>query len=58
MKGIKCYRRSCSDFGSTLASEKLFEREKIKINQKTLRNCLMEAGDRKRAIVKNKKLEF
>jgi transposase len=47
-KALKCYRRSYSDFGPTLASEKLFEREKIKVHQETLRNWLIEAGDWKR----------
>lgn len=42
------YKTKYSDFGPTLASEKLFEREKIKIHKETLRKWLIEAGYWKR----------
>ncbi len=48
-KVIKHYRAKYSDFGPTFAAEKLFDREKIKIHQETLRKWLIEAGDWKRA---------
>lgn len=38
------YRRKYEGFGPLLASEKLEEREKIKISDETLRKWLMEAG--------------
>jgi hypothetical protein len=39
---IKLYREKYHDFGPTLANEKLFEIDKIKIADQTLRNWLME----------------
>jgi hypothetical protein len=48
-KVVEHYRTKYSDFGPTLAAEKLFERDKIKVHQETLRNWLIEAGDWKRA---------
>ncbi|MDD5505076.1 MAG: hypothetical protein PHV77_07260 [Candidatus Omnitrophica bacterium] len=39
---IKLYREKYYDFGPTLANEKLFEADKIKIADQTLRNWLME----------------
>ena len=47
-KVIKHYRAKYSDFGPTFAAEKLFDREKIKVHQETLRTWLIEAGDWKR----------
>ncbi len=47
-KVIDCYRTKYSDFGPTFASEKLFELEKIKVHQETLRKWLIESGDWKR----------
>lgn len=38
------YKSKYSDFGPTLAAEKFFEREKIKIHKETLRKWLIEAG--------------
>jgi len=47
-KVIECYRAKYSGFGPTFAAEKLFERDKIKVHQETLRKWLIEAGDWKR----------
>ena len=47
-KVIKLYRRSYKDFGPTLASEKLFERDGVSISDETLRGWLIEAGDWKK----------
>jgi hypothetical protein len=43
-KVIKLYQQKYYDFGPTLANEKLFEVDKIKIGIQTLRNWLMEDG--------------
>ena len=43
-KVIKLYRTRYKGFGPTLANEKLFEIDKIKIGDQTLRNWLMQAG--------------
>jgi len=48
-KVIKLYRESYKDFGPTLASEKLLERDGVSISDETLRGWLIEAGDWKRA---------
>ena len=45
---IKFYRKRYPGFGPTLASEKLLEREKIKISDETLRGWLLESGDWKK----------
>lgn len=45
---IKLYREKYKGFGPTLAVEKLFEINKIKISDETLRNWLVESGDWKR----------
>ena len=45
---IKLYRKRYPGFGPTLASEKLLEREKIKISDETLRGWLLESGDWKK----------
>jgi hypothetical protein len=45
---IHLYRSEYSDFGPTLASEKLREREKVKVNDETLRLWLLESGDWKK----------
>ncbi len=45
---IKLYRRQYEDFGPTLASEKLLERDGIRVNDETLRRWLLETGDWKR----------
>ncbi|MCP4267032.1 MAG: ISNCY family transposase [Candidatus Brocadiaceae bacterium] len=47
-KVIERYRTRYSGFGPTFAAEKLFERDKIKVHQETLRKWLIEAGDWKR----------
>jgi hypothetical protein len=47
-KVIECYKTKYSGFGPTFAAEKLFELEKIKVHQETLRKWLIEAGDWKR----------
>jgi transposase len=43
-KALKLYKEKYHDFGPTLGSEKLFEIDKIKINDETLRLWLLEAG--------------
>ena len=43
-KVIKLYRTRYKGFGPILANEKLFEIDKIKIGDQTLRNWLMQAG--------------
>ena len=43
-KVLKLFKDKYSDFGPTLASEKLFERDKIKVNDETLRLWLIERG--------------
>lgn len=48
-KVIKLYRTSYKDFGPTLASEKLLERDGVRISEETLRGWLIEAGDWKKA---------
>ena len=47
-KVIKLYRARYKDFGPTLASEKLLERDRVSISDETLRGWLLEAGDWKR----------
>src|SRR4030042_1740215 len=47
-KVIKLYRATYKDFGPTLASEKLLERDGVSISDETLRGWLIEAGDWKR----------
>jgi len=44
-KVIKLYRTTYKGFGPTLASEKLLEREGVRISDETLRGWLIEAGD-------------
>jgi transposase len=44
-KIISLYRRHYKDFGPTLASEKLIERDHIRIHDETLRLMLMQSGD-------------
>jgi len=51
---IKFYRKRYPGYGPTLASEKLLEREKIKISNETLRGWLLESGEWKR--VRKKKV--
>ena len=43
-KVIKLYRQKYQDFGPKFANEKLFEIDKIKIGNQTLRNWLIEDG--------------
>ena len=43
-KALALFKTTYHDFGPTLASEKLFERDKIKINDETLRLWLREEG--------------
>ena len=43
-KALKLYEKKYSDFGPTLASEKLLEMDEIKLSEETLRKWLMEAG--------------
>ncbi len=47
-KVIKLYRTAYKDFGPTLASEKLLERDGLSISEETLRGWLLESGDWKR----------
>jgi len=47
-KVIQLYRKCYQDFGPTLASEKLVERDGIRINDETLRVWLIESGDWKK----------
>ncbi|MDP3016502.1 MAG: ISNCY family transposase, partial [Deltaproteobacteria bacterium] len=51
---IKLYRAQYKDFGPTLASEKLLERDRIQISDETLRGWLIEAGDWQRIRKKRK----
>jgi hypothetical protein len=44
-KAINLYRSTYSDFGPTLASEKLLERDGIGVSDETLRRWLLETGD-------------
>jgi transposase len=44
-KVLKLYRASYKGFGPTLASEKLSERDGVRISDETLRGWLIEAGD-------------
>ena len=48
-KVIRLYRAQYKDFGPTLASEKLLEREGIRMSDETLRRWLLEAGDWKKS---------
>ena len=43
-KALRLFKDKYYDFGPTLASEKLFERDKLKINDETLRLWLIERG--------------
>jgi len=43
-RAIALYKSTYDDFGPTFASEKLFERDKIKISRETLRTWLKEEG--------------
>lgn len=43
-KALKLFEDKYSDFGPTLASEKLFERDGIKVNDETLRLWLIDRG--------------
>lgn len=43
-KALKLYKEKYPDFGPTLATEKLFEIDKLKISDETLRLWLLEAG--------------
>jgi len=45
---IRLYRSQYSDFGPRLASEKLQERDQVKVNEETLRLWLLESGDWKK----------
>jgi len=45
---LELYRKNYWDFGPTLASEKLFERDGIKISDETLRSWLLKSGDWKK----------
>ena len=47
-KVIHLYRSQYSDFGPRLASEKLEERDQVKVNEETLRLWLLESGDWKK----------
>jgi hypothetical protein len=48
-KVIKLYRAQYCDFGPTLASEKLLERDGVQVNDETLRLWLLESGDWKKS---------
>ena len=43
-KVLRLFKDKYSDFGPTLAAEKLFERDKVKVNDETLRLWLIERG--------------
>lgn len=43
-KVVSLYRRKYPDFGPTLASEKLLERDEIRVSKETLRKWLIEEG--------------
>ncbi len=43
-KALEIFKNKYSDFGPTLASEKLFERDKVKVNDETLRLWFIEKG--------------
>jgi transposase-like protein len=43
-KVLKLYEKKYYDFGPTLANEKLFEKDKIKLGTQTLRNWLIGSG--------------
>ena len=43
-KVLKLFKDKYPDFGPTLASEKLYERDKLKVNDETLRLWLIEEG--------------
>ena len=45
---IELYRLQYWDFGPTLASEKLQERDEVQVNDETLRRWLIESGDWKK----------
>jgi transposase-like protein len=45
---IQLYREQYADFGPTLASEKLLERDGIRVSDETLRRWLLEEGDWKK----------
>ncbi len=47
-KVIHLYRSQYRDFGPRLASEKLEERDQVKVNEETLRLWLLESGDWKK----------
>jgi hypothetical protein len=47
-KVLRLYRKKYQDFGPTLASEKLLERDGVGISGETLRLWLMESGDWKK----------
>ena len=47
-RAIKLYKGKYKGFGPTLAQEKLFEIEKIKISDETLRNWLIEKANGRR----------
>jgi len=47
-RAIQLYRSQYSDFGPRLASEKLEERDQVKVNEETLRLWLVESGDWKK----------
>ncbi|MBL7960574.1 ISNCY family transposase [bacterium] len=53
-KVLRLYQRKYPDFGATLATEKLFELEGIKISAETLRVWLLEAGLWQRRRKKNR----
>jgi hypothetical protein len=52
-KVIELYRSTYKDFGPTLASEKLLERDHIRVSDETLRTWLLKTGDWKQR--RNKK---
>jgi hypothetical protein len=46
---IRLYRTQYQDFGPTLATEKLLERDEVGISDETLRRWLIETGDWKKS---------
>lgn len=53
-KILNLYRTQYQDFGPTLASEKLLERDHIRIHHETLRLMLIRSGDREKTREKKK----
>ena len=53
-KVLTLFKDKYPDFGPTLASEKLFERDKIKVNDETLRLWLIDVGNHQNGTKSNR----